>query len=476
MPTKTEVQSVNIRMYRMGTGDFFILKFDSGFKMMIDCGCINARSEERFEPFITDLINYTDNEIDLLVVTHEHADHINGFQYASELLKKIQIKKLWLAWTEDKQDSFANDLRANHTKIKLALKMAGLKLNALKDQDYYSTFFADDPGKTEKIKNQKHFIAAVNELSDLNLFGADGEEIPTIEDLLKNKEIITKNTQIEFLSPGELHSNLENLYGIRFFILGPPRDNEALSLEHKKGHGYEKRKQKSQVNFSFVDALLNNENELSNPFDELYTCADTTTVGVRYNDPKNSWRQIEQDWLYSAGALAMRHETSINNTSLALAIQFIESEKVLLFPGDAEYGNWESWKDIRWTIEKGTIGIKYLLNNTVFYKVGHHMSQNGSGKEYGIEMMIQEEMAAMATLDLNPSKINSGWLNTMPNDLIGEVLINKTKGRLFFVGNAEDILRNIQTDRTSIKEANIQNYLSQNKSLDPLFIDYEVKV
>lgn len=475
MPENTKATSVNIRMYRMGTGDFFILKFSTGFTMMIDCGCINAKSPNRFDPFVEDLADYTDNNIDLLVVTHEHADHINGFQYTSRFFKDIKVKKLWLAWTEDKKDTYANYLRENHTKIKMALKMAGFKLNELKDRNYYKAFFAGDPGKTEKIINHQHFIDVVTELSNLNLLGADGQDIPTIEDLLRDKKIIDKHTQVEYLSPGKLYADLVNLTGVRFFVLGPPRDNDALSLEHKKGHGYEKRKQRSQVNFSFVDALLSSDNEFSDPFDALYTAQGKTAAMDNYSDAGNAWRQIEQDWLYSAGALAMRHETSINNTSLALAIQFTDSEKVLLFPGDAEYGNWESWKEITWPTEKGKVGLEYLLNNTVFYKVGHHMSQNGSGKEYGIEMMLQPEMAAMATLHLGQGKINTGWLNTMPNDLIGEALMAKTKGRLFFVGDPEDILRNIKTDRVSIRKADIDEFLRLNQQADPLFIDCEVK-
>lgn len=473
MPNTTQARSVNIRMYRAGTGDFFILKFNNGYKMMIDCGCIQG-GENDFKPLLKNLKEYTDSEIDLLVVTHEHADHINGFKVAAQYFKGITVKKLWLAWTEDKNDSFANDLRANHTEIKLALRKAGLKLQSLQDSDYYQGFFAGDFREKEKIENQNNFAATVKELTELNLFGADEQNIPTIEDILRDNEIINDKTKVEFFSPGELYSNIENLTGVRFFVLGPPRDNEALKLEHKTGQGYDKRKEKSQVNMSFVDALINSQNIISNPFDSLYFETGFTNTSELYKAPENLWRQIEHDWLYSAGALAMRHESSINNTSLALAIQFIDSGKVLLFPGDAEYGNWESWKEIIWKIETGKVGIQYLLNNTVFYKVGHHMSHNGSGKELGIEMMISEDLTAMATLDFK--KIMPRWLNTMPNDIIGETLINKTQGRLYFLGSAKEILHNIQTDRTSIKSTHIDTFLNLNKEFDGInYIDYEVK-
>ncbi len=65
----------------------------------------------------------------------------------------------------------------------------------------------------------------------------------------------------------------------------------------------------------------------------------------------------------------------------------------------------------------------------MFYKVGHHLSQNGTAKGKGIDMMTSTDLAAMATLDFK--KINDGWLNTMPNDLLGAELIRKTKGNFF---------------------------------------------
>src|SRR6476661_2491649 len=97
------VSSIKIRMYRGGTGDFFLLQFKAGtdvvFKMMIDCGCIKGGAST-FAPLIADLKKQTGSVIDLLVVTHEHADHINGFQHAANLFKEIQFKKVWFAWTE----------------------------------------------------------------------------------------------------------------------------------------------------------------------------------------------------------------------------------------------------------------------------------------------------------------------------------------------------------------------------------------
>jgi hypothetical protein len=157
-----------------------------------------------------------------------------------------------------------------------------------------------------------------------------------------------------------------------------------------------------------------------------------------YYDKKNDWRRIDDDWLNGAGALALRLNSHINNTSLVLAIEFTGSDKVLLFPGDAEFGSWESWHLIEEWISKGKGGVPWaqdLLNRTVFYKVGHHLSYNGTALEKGILMMKDPRLAAMATLDRR--RIAKGWTSTMPNKYLLQELIRRTQGRLFIMDEFE---------------------------------------
>ena len=118
-----------------------------------------------------------------------------------------------------------------------------------------------------------------------------------------------------------------------------------------------------------------------------------------------------------------------NNLSLVLAIQFEESGKVMLFPGDAELGSWESWHDIEWndSLPGEDVATEELLNNTVFYKVAHHVSHNGTAQSIGLEMMEHPDLIAMATL--NYDVISNGWKTTMPNRAIVKELLERTKGR-----------------------------------------------
>lgn len=479
--TKTagRIGKIKIRMYRGGTGDFFLLQFLKGnsstpvFNMMIDCGCIHG-GKAHFEPRVTDLATVTGHTIDLLVITHEHADHINGFEKMSAQFKDIKVKRVWFSWTESKEDDLANELRLNHSELDKALKMAVQRLQGLDDNGYYETLYANEANKDEMVKGRKKFIASLVGLSHLNAANGvalDGKPKPTMEDLMRSYKVIDDNTIVDFLLPGTLQEKLPGAEGIRFMVLGPPKDLAALSRTEKSGESYEKREEKSKVDFAWVSALspATKGTNASLPFESEFE-GSNPDIAQRY--AADDWRKIDHDWLYSAGSLALRFELSINNTSLALAIQFEDSERVLLFPGDAEFGNWESWhKGLAWPIKiNGKVEQKdaaYILGKTVFYKVGHHLSQNGTAKGKGIDLMNSGELTAMATLDFD--KINSGWLNTMPNDLLGAELIRKTEGKMLFCGDWKTILDNIRTDRVIIKK-------SHEKAMEKLNSPFDGKI
>lgn len=480
------ISKIIVRMYRAGTGDFFVLQFKKGntqsCTMMIDCGCING-SKEGFKPLVEDLLAYTRGVVDLLVVTHEHADHINGFQKSADIFNQINFKKVWFAWTEDDQDPIANDYRANHSEMALALNAAVAKLNGLLDTHYYETLFAAEAVGNAMLAGRKHFINSLTALNGLNANTATtpGTPKPTMVQLLRDYKVIKPTTIIEFLAPGEVKANLPGAKGISFFVLGPPRSQVYLNRTEKDGESFEKREEKSVLDRALIEALNKSETIGGNmhlPFDATFEAdAEAYGVGDRY-EQGGDWRKIDYDWLYNAGSLALRYERSINNTSVALAIRFDASEKVLLFPGDAEFGNWESWHDaLEWPVniagEIVTKKAEYFLSKTVFYKVGHHLSQNGTAKRMGVEMMTSDTLAAMATLDFK--KIQTGWLNTMPNDLLGAELIRKTRGKLFFVGDREQIVPSIKTSRVSIRKDDEDNLNKLNKPFDgKFFIDYTV--
>ena len=99
-----------------------------------------------------------------------------------------------------------------------------------------------------------------------------------------------------------------------------------------------------------------------------------------------------------------------------------------------------------------------LLNRTVFYKVGHHLSYNGTALEKGINMMEDPDLVAMATLDRK--RISEKWKTTMPNKYLVDDLIKRCKGKVFIM------------DETGVSN-------KPSKTLDPIKLPkntYEAKV
>src|SRR5262249_35271987 len=115
-----------------------------------------------------------------------------------------------------------------------------------------------------------------------------------------------------------------------------------------------------------------------------------------YNRHEGQWRRIDDDWTSQAESLALYLDTFTNNSSLVLAIELVDSRKVLLFAADAQTGNWLSWPDIAW--ERPGITTDHLLARTVLYKVGHHGSHNAT-LVAALEKMRHPDLAALIPVD-----------------------------------------------------------------------------
>lgn len=472
------VDNIIVRMYRLGTGDFFLLKLNHGnnlcFTIMIDCGCIQGKKVE-FESQLKKMIKDIGPIINLLIVTHEHADHINGFQLAKDIFNDITFEQVWFAWTEG-YTAEAIEFRKNYVKAKKAIRQAALKMKAAIqkkglsfDGAYYSKLLMD---------GMNHFSESLSELSQLSLSDSDTGKVndKTMVDLLKECNVIKKDTKWECLKAGQVIENLENAFGIRFFILGPPDTWQWMKKEVISKAGYEKREAPSTVNLAFVDAV-NQELEYNIlPFESKYSCTNKTLAKQSYFSSENQWRRIDHDWLLGAGALAVKTESALNNTSLVVAIQFMESEKVLLFPADAEHGNWMNFvQNLKWKFvkEDREVDASYLLKNTVFYKVGHHLSYNGTLKQKGLEMMTHPEFSAMIPLDMD--RLLTCWRNTMPNDYLGAELIRRAKGKVLFLGDRKKILKNILTHRVTVSQKDLDTVEILNQPFDgKKYIEYTV--
>jgi len=472
----TRIDNVSVRMYCMGTGDCFLVNFLSGkttvFTMMIDCGSCRGDQTD-FTPYIKDLAGSLSNKtIDLLVVTHEHNDHVNGFDKCYDIFKDLTIKEAWFAWTEDPTDpsGAAAVLKQQQQKMRTGLRNA---IDAIKKDQ--QTFLADKRHNAYRIPledNHAAFLMGLDTLSSINLSDIPGDDKPSLPGMRKIQQLLAEQkTKVRYLTPGSSF-DLSQLPGLTFHVLGPPASRDAIFKDGRTGADVYNKNLALNNSSLPVNAFMGLSGDITRndlPFSSVYideppsgkvqsptkhmqapnaaSQAETAAAPVgkgsdsvisAYFDPSYEWRRIDNDWLNSAGALALRLNSHINNTSLVLAIEFTSSNKVILFPGDAEFGSWESWHNIEEWKTKGKDGKPWaedLLNRTVFYKVGHHLSYNGTALEKGILMMKHPNLAAMATLDRH--RIAKGWTSTMPNKFLLQELLRRTQGKLFIMDEFE---------------------------------------
>jgi len=151
-------------------------------------------------------------------------------------------------------------------------------------------------------------------------------------------------------------------------------------------------------------------------------------VGPASSTPETdlSWRRVDGAWLATAGQLALALDNATNNTSLAFALELVESGKVLVFPADAQVGNLLSWHAVKWKDSQETVTT--LLKRTVFYKVGHHGSHNATLKEKELELMPAQGLTAFIPVD-HEMAVKKHW-GQMPLPALIDALKARTGGQL----------------------------------------------
>ena len=371
---------VTIRMYRQGLGDCFLVFLHRGdgkapYKIMIDCGVIIGTKDAAatMTRVVNNIADATDGQVDLLIATHQHWDHLSGFIQAEDVFKeRLSFDQVWVAWTEDPEDDLANKLRKSRKATVDALRS---RVEALR-----SVGAMADASDTEGL---------------LDFFGAASGR--TTQDAMDK---VTTLGKVRYCKPGEPPTVLRDP-AATFYVLGPPHEEKAL----RNTLGSRQRPEAYELAALEVDGGVTSalgEQDDGVPFGPMraipYDLARTHPFFVeRYWGPSDNapaWRQIEGSWLDGTTELALALDNATNNTSLVLAIEFPDGD-VLLFAADAQVGNWLSWQKVEWPGEGRSVTGPDLLKRTIFYKVGHHGSPNATLRALGLDTMARLQAAAI---------------------------------------------------------------------------------
>ena len=452
-------------MYRGLLGDFFFVKHVVGpdsFKMLIDCGVLQLIGTAKTKPMtslgkdrliasVKDFIRDSGGSIDLMVATHEHYDHLSGFILGRRDFENFKIGKVWMAWTEDRTDRLANSYRNKKNKALAALA-------ALSDVPRFAA-----AGEMETVRSLLQFYGTVRGVKRYGLGAAARPSglsgAASCEDVLGWLRQRAGSANVSFLKPGDtLRWGVKDAF--RAYVLGPPRDDAKLrQLDPSKGAAREVYLARDE-DMAIADGLALIHRGGKAPIEDLpfapphcrpydvplgHSRRSRKALGLR--DPVVSiyerrgdaslGRRIDTDWLGSAENLALKIDGDVNNTSLALALELAD-KTVLLFPGDAQVGNWLSWRDQTYPaddIKEGAkLQIDELLSRTILYKVGHHASHNATLRDRGLESMSNPGLCAMIPVvektarEQKTKKAPNGW--AMPYRDLYQRLGERTQGRV----------------------------------------------
>lgn len=441
-----KVTSIKVRMYNTGSvGDCILLLFQKGtaisFSMLIDCGGIHT-SATTITDCVKDINMTCNGQLDLLVVTHEHEDHISGFNLARSEFDKITVKKTWMSWVEDKTDPIAIILKKKYgKKLKELKKITELGIKKLQQQARLKN---EGKGVDKNLGFKKQNMEETLSLLQFEEGLSHGANLAagkkTNADAMNY--IKGKGKNMSYKLPGEVIKDIPGAEGIKFNILGPPRDPDLKFLKIEMDP--------DELYSLAVNARSESDSEVLNerifqsgiiledgtsPFGEEFLCSpkEKAVFLKKYNSNDFKWRQIETDWLESGSQLSLAMTRLTNNTSLAMALEFEDSEAVVLLPADAQSGNWMSWHkpDVMKSLKtKGGKDTDELLANTIFYKVGHHGSHNGTASKSGLNLINSKKLVAFMPLVQDKVPVKWGGAKNFPAKELNKVLIEKTRGKM----------------------------------------------
>jgi hypothetical protein len=346
-------------MYRPGFGDCFLLTFeerDCQVHVLVDFGVHSRGDIGTLERIADNIESETGGRLEIVIASHAHRDHISGFQaFGGRFAQFERIGEVWMPWTEDPDNPKAVAIRRKHLALYPSLEEQ-LRLRSHRNQTSELTQQALDV-----LSNLRGNEKAVHLLA--TAFGTAG--------------------QVRYLRHGDKAPRIGGLPGLSARILGPPQDHASLArMDPPITERYFAGSKHASGDIRPFSGLEKREKDRDWP--RLLKLGQP----VLGSKQKKRFQAIVQS---PPESLALVLDSVRNNSSLVILFQ--AAGRNLLFPGDAQWGSWQSMMSDPSTRD--------LLSDIDFLKVAHHGSHNATPRQF-VEILRSKIPAVMVSTQEEP--------------------------------------------------------------------------
>ncbi|SIT14501.1 ComEC/Rec2 family competence protein [Insolitispirillum peregrinum] len=359
--------TATIRAYQMGFGDCFLLSFaydDASTRhILIDFGSAGIPDKCNFslDDVAADIKKQCGGALDIVVATHRHKDHINGFATSADgkgpgdVIRSLTPKRVIQPWTEapDAPEGWTGPDETKSAKAFADHQSSLASMQALAQ------------AVVDRLDRKDGFDPPWPLADRLRFLGEDNVKnlsaVKNLQDMAgdpKNNIYVYHGCQLD------LSDILPN---VKVHVLGPPTLKQSASI---------KTFAKSSADYWFkaqrLAKLAASEGVSKSKTSRLFP-------GLQKADTFRKTRlPTEMRWVADRVDIAEQDQmlgivtaldSAMNNTSVILLFEV--GKKKLLFPGDAQLENWS------YALQSD---MAALLNDVDLYKVGHHGSLNATPK------------------------------------------------------------------------------------------------
>lgn len=326
-----------VRTYNIGCGDCIFLRVPDASRpvhILVDCGNFFGDAAADLRRATRDILGLLNDEslpedrrgrLDLLVATHQHWDHLKGFEAALGAFKDLHIERIWISVAMKEDHAEAHGLRALREHVERTVETL-VRQRGLAFHPGLYALLMNSLSAQEAAKAIRGTLPDHNGIEPLYVYRGFESEL---------SEEQSSRYLLRFQDPS-----------IRLHVLAPERDVDGAYMGLAQGvlkdlHGSSER----------VIAQVSKEGRPPWPM----------------NISRSEFRRLQSQLLHTSLLAASLENSVLNNTSVVLLLEW--RGRRLLLPGDAEHESWgRMWQEAR----------ERLDQRVDFLKVSHHGSHNGT--------------------------------------------------------------------------------------------------